>query len=721
MKTMVKWATLGCMLTLGAASGETLYWGGANGTWGVGQGGWTNRLGEACTFTEGDHVNFLSSENPVEVTLVGSFSTGDILVDSSTDVTFKATNRDQGNGRIDEATGFVKRGAGSLFLNGFEGSFTCPMQILEGWVEDTTVNTANSRPATSTIFGDLTVERTITIGCGDPTIVAGVRRMNGKKYLMGGHATDPMPVKFVLDGGRIYNRGSYSESHFRFGELVLKNGGNIQKDMQFGYYYFNDSIRVERGTQFVQSYLQGYMNHSQSAFVFGAAGKKPIEIYVEDVTNPDPEAMPDDLVDLFFDGLVKNLSGTKDGEPWETDSSWVKTGPGRMKATAGNSTFTGDVVIREGVVDVGNVSAFGNTQSPNKTIWVQEQGTVNISGQTFVSWNAAKPQMTFVISNGTVNVASSGFFSPGNLHIYGTGKINYSNGYHSYVGVIGFGGYNRFETDEPYVFRGNIGNNHCSFDYRNEMQTLTGGTVEAPYEYVAGYTEFDVKPAKTHPEGFVDLRMDLQLKNACVGGNNNDYKYRCGLLKTGTGIMELTASSGGSSPRQPLLPTLVREGGLILTDKAKGDGNYAGTSYTNAVVSSGAVIGGNGRVGGFINGTNYNPADLILEEGGGFLVDATNTTARLRVSRNVILPTKGLVRVYNVEEMDVQKIAFENLPLPQVAGEILGWEQVEPDQWRVEIAGIDPKETRNLKVTFDPEAATYSIGYRITGTSIVIR
>lgn len=155
---------------------------------------------------------------------------------------------------------------------------------------------------------------------------------------------------------------------------------------------------------------------------------------------------------------------------------------------------------------------------------------------------------------------------------------------------------------------------------------------------------------------------------------------------------------------------VVAEGGLWLTETRTGSTVQNNVS-TPVTVYDGAVIGGSGKMG----------SDLTIEAGGGFLVDATNTTARLTVEGAVTLPTEGLIRLYNVEAVDETEIDYEGLPLPVAVNGTVNLDEVNASAWKVEIDGWGAQESRHVSVQFDALNGTFDVKYQRRGTRILIQ
>ncbi len=696
-----------------ATAPQNLYWDGTMTTWSVGGGGWTNALGEAKTFNAGDNVFILLTK---DITVNGAFEVGDIAVSNTVDKTIKGS----------EWTGiksFKKYGSAKLYLSGDDNSFINDVWICGGTLIDSSNKSVGNMSLQKTsVFGDLTVPHNVYVGKG-ATLEFG--SANSGVYNLAAAWQTP-ELKIIADGGKVtsyyFGQGKMITT---LGPMVFRNGGKYEGGA--GKVFFNGDIRVERGQDPIPS---GITNGNEIKFnnvVLGAGGKKAITIYVDEVTAPvnddgtiesDNEGVVSETnADFYMNSALHDSTESK----YPANSSFIKDGPGTMwfyaRINSVNpfySTFTGDIEVRggkltlngsgyqTGVIGEGYKSPIGNVMT-NKTIFVHNGAVLcygddsSGSNPAFIKNNALSPLMTTIVSNGTLKVEE--FNQLGNLKLYGTGKIEADKGFN-------FGGFASFAMDKSYAIASNLAEN----DSRVRLDSRTDCVAE---EYVAsvttdengvetttyktnyyGYTEFCVKKAKEKGDQFADVA--LASRYTANHGNGR----KCGIKKTGDGILELRTKAEYS------YLTTVAEGGLWITGSDKG---FNGNS--NVVV----------RAGGFVGGTATISKDLIIEEGGGFLIDATNQTAKLTVSGATTIPEKGILAIYNyTDRIEAASKTLNAIPLPlkNYTGDL---SHINPGEWTVRLDGYPEKEWKNLKVTFDAAANTFGVKYSPSGFMLIVR
>lgn len=685
-----KWSWVLCLGAVTSVFAGDLFWEGTNGTWSVGGGGWKLADGTPTVFQEGDNVTFGEAEEAVEVTVEGNFEVGNLLIEASNDYTFKPVKRTaklaELNGCITEAVSFVKRGSGILYFSNFGGTWTCDMHIAEGQLfckngsGGGTVFIALAPQ--NTFFGDLSVERQVIIGSGDPENVASLRSEDNL-HNPTGNANTELVATFVFDAGNVVG----SRSVIFYPKLILKNGAVIQASPTMwgnAVNYWTGDVWVARreddqpAAGVSLTYI-GYGSHLPER------PDDPIVFRVDDVTAPSSNEV-DNVID-FTVGWAFNENGTTN-----IAEGFIKSGNGIMKLSYGSSKFRGDVVIDGGVLQV-NANALGIISSIPRTISVNSGATLEYLARNALvgEGDTKEPLLTTILSNATLKVGLHNCL--GKIKVLGNSVINPGTGYPG-RGLFRFGSESYFETDD--TLKISSGDN-IRIGYEKDTIRIPVGDPEAGVENCYGKVELCVQPAKVHTTHFADLVLDLPVWDVYANGGDswNQKSTRfSGILKTGPGVLALTKTN-----RYKYI-TDVAEGGLWLS----------GSVVSNVVV----------RPGAFVNGTGTVNANLEIEEGGGFWVDATNTTAQLTVNSQLVLPTAGLVKLYHVEETDVTQVKYTNLPLP-TAAEVIGLDTLQPDEWKVEIDGFTPSETRHLCVTFDVDQGTYSIGHRVPGTRLIIR
>ncbi len=693
MKRVLMPLTCVCALI---ASAEDLYYNG-NGwdsSWNYSNKIWTNLTSTASVaFKSGDNVNFI---NPKIGTGTSShicpgttLNVGRMYFDVAGGKTHVLDSKK--GGIITNMTSLVKDGDGTLKISGSSHfSSTNDFIINAGIFELASVYDANAYPAKSGL-GRLDVPRTIYLQDSGKdaktTLVMGT-----------GHVFAPPTNKpaILIDATRAEIKLSGSNGVWpNFGDINLRDGSKMITRATSGSFgsYFNGTIRALRSETENRTMLS--IVNETTAYggpnFFGTAGE-PVVFYVEEVTSDDP-SVDDDMTDFKFACPIADCTNAD----FPTKASWIKTGPGTMSLASDNhggqyysgngQYYSGNIEIREGVVKVWNAgSSMLGTGYADRTITLHT-GTRMVLQETRVfnsnTTKALTPISTFVVSNAVLTQLDGDFQNYGNIKVFGDSKIEYGTGEYGYSnGLMGFGDLACFQLKNPMVFTNVSKDTGCQLSYTTANKT--DGT--------AGYTDFRVMKCENgNTNGIADVTFKIMFKNCNYSGS------QCGLKKSGTGVLRLAASSASTYTAE----TFVNEGGLLA------DTTLPATPVT---VAAGGFIGGSGRLQG----------DLTVEEGGGFLIDATNRTAKLTVSGATTIPAKGLLAIYNytnrIEEIS-KKLEPVSLPLKTLPD----LSHINPGEWTVHLDGYPEKEWNNLKVTFDAETKTFGVKYASSGFVIIVR
>lgn len=746
-------AVVACYSTEGFAEGQTLWW---NRTGNVGL-----KTADACrdaegnpaTFTDGDNITFESHPMAVtyNVTLPANAVIGDLI--------FNVTNWVKGTktyepyfmktGPIASATKIEKRGLGGITFDKGAHTFDCDITVLAGTLTftppDFTVSETYDFPTARSVIGSLDGPRTIYVGNGVLEDNARlVYRAATRKYLFCWEHQVPSNLTYVLNAGTL-DLGA-APARVSVGRVVMKNGATLvptQSTSSYSRTMFNDDITVERGEVLTKSQLKSSGHYAQ--IYFSSAGKR-IVVDVDEVTSSqfeDGKWVDDGEVDLLMDltlcdsdGARWNASGsyvdTVTNTAWSTRSSWIKRGPGTLQLDGANasrrSTYTGDVDIEEGTISVdmgpdggtgsGTSSCIGNYFGDRRiTVHTGAKLLANVFMLPNVDnkYNLANELMTVVVSNGTFRVEPIGGGS--NIHLYGDADFEYAAGpdYLSARYLFWLGGDNRFALNRPYTFKktkkANFGYNFISLDVRKEHTeeaVETEGVVTAINH--TGYSGFDVvRSALDREDAAADVIFNVPLSSRSdITVDSVVHHFDCGVYKSGDGILQLKGDNTYTHD------TIIEDGGLLID----------GSVRTDVTVKEGGVVGGSGEVGGsFKVGNVFTqfPADLTIEEGGGFLVNATNVTEQVVVNGVVTLPQRGHLLICNYNG-DPEQLSISGIGYPSVTatGSIEGAENVEPSTWTAAVDGWTAKENLHLVVSEGPDGLL-KVDYKPIGFYMFVR
>lgn len=727
MNNLIKFMAVGSLAVMGisGAYAKTVYWGGAtSGIWAVGNGGaatggWLDAPdGSPTTFEEGDSVVFGDAPNTVTITAEGQFSVGDLTFSASNKYMIKARSRTAANlsGLITSLNSFQKTGSGELQFEDFTGNFECDIELLAGNFNAAfTRNTLGVNPATqpqNTLIGNVGVARTIRIGSGDAANRARIQLKGAPYNAIAGFPTglaNTIPAAtFLFDGGILDG----ATENIAFGDIILRNKSELLLSSGPKRFY-NGDIRVARredNEPSAASTIQENSNYHKT--YLGAAGDGVITFDVEEVTataNGDGTVESDGVTDFYIKSTIANSTEAT----CPNKSGFIKTGAGTLEFAPqsyhlGLSGYTGDITIQEGTVVCASANGGGrNGESvlgrydTVRTIKVCPGASLVLNNASiFGAISADSPIVDLVVTNGTLKFRGAMSFS--NLTLQDQAQLVFLGYDVNMTSVLKFGERTVFQLERPFTFD-LAWMNEGSGENRTTLQNTGLHLDKRKYQdtdALTGFSELCVEKAKIHEDDFADLTLGLTIRDSS--------NYRCGLEKTGPGVLRIdeVRTSTGLYQHDYRGDTVAAEGGIVLNALIKG----------SLVAKRGGVIGGIGRAQG----------DFTVEEGGGFLVDTTDETTlaqQLTVDGTLTLPQAGLVKLYNVDTTDVSQIAFENLPLPNCAT-IDGLDDLDPEAWKVEVDGVSPRETRNLKVTFnglDTATPTYSIAMKIAGTYLFVK
>ncbi len=520
--------------------------------------------------------------------------------------------------------------------------------------------------------------------------------------------TNTPRIKVFLDGTKL----NFGRDGTRvFGELVMTNGVSmyLEGGMKI---YFNGDISVKGEGKSAISWWgkpSGWLN---------AGSGEPVVIDVDDVAEGDDFTFNIPLYDYVLEDHV-----------W-TRSPWIKKGSGTMviPSNAGGS-YTGDIKIFGGTVRIdscmasGQTGAFGNPNADKTNIVCD--ATLELNGHCLLANPWSFPaRMVTIVSNATLDCSREQIHSLGNMRFYNATILTATKG--TYAGIDGktvegclfAGGLLEFDGDNgsPYMITNYISNGQRSYlrlgclDRHHEeyVTNYTDGVMTSVTTNHFGNTEFRV--AEITKDGRPDVVFSTEFYNWYSTGR---FTYSCGLRKTGSGILSLTKGNNWSNESSPQYHsytggTTVDEGGFLLPTQGGGVQN-------GVVVNAGGAIGGNGRIGG----------GLVINAGGGFLVDAKSVVNKLYVPEGVTLPGTdegGTLLVYNyagnLDEFELTGIdPFPSSVTAEQKAAIA--EAVAAGRWSARVHGYTAKKCTAIEVTMTN--GKFNLKYKQSGFVIIVR
>lgn len=608
------------------------------------------RGSKACVITLGKH-------RPTDVWV------DDITGDAAADVTFAmpVDNVADGAGQSGGfATRFNKLGPGTLSLTSNQNDFTGAVAVVEGTLE-AAANYA-SLTAVSSVLGNPRVPHTISVGTNATLVFA-------KTDILGQTWSHPL-IEIVVSGGTLVQSNGLSNS---LGPLTLDNAALVYsgRNGNWGTFVFDGDVTF-RGTN---AYNLAVVNDSRIR-----CGYNRMTFFnVEDIPGAD--------VDVTVGMLIENCQAwgsTAAARP----SRLGKRGAGTLRLANHSNTFTGDVEVAEGVLQIplgGNtenkvISCLGNPQVATRTVTVHSGGELFFMASDTLGQLASTVQMALVVSNGTLRLADEkcNGFGPLTLHnaevVYGRGSASTR-----VWGTFCFGGKTVFSGTNAYTFPAHDANNRASLGYGLDFREEPIANNLTNWH---GKTEFAVQDITGGAGADVTFGMPLQDIPDWVNTTKfKNIRFICGLLKSGAGTLRL-ASAGNTYSG----PTVVSEGVLRV------DGALTASAVT---VKDGGWLGGTGTV-----------AAVTLEDGAGFEALAGQAQP---LNVGALAAAGGVtVRVRNPEGVAAETL---NAAVAKVAG------GVDVSGWTVVMDGVAP--TPNLRVKTEADGVVYA-RWSPRGTAVLI-
>ncbi|MBQ3351032.1 MAG: autotransporter-associated beta strand repeat-containing protein [Thermoguttaceae bacterium] len=441
-----------------------------------------------------------------------------------------------------EAGSFTKTGKGTMILSNQNNDFTGNIVVNEGTLKATTSWTGAN--GTTTVFGKK-VNKTVTINQGAEVIFASQDVVSNADAIY--------PIKFIVNGGTITNEGSVfnnlSNTEFRNGaKLVAANGNGTWKA-----FMVNGTTKIA---------FAGDGNTAESPVVFEVASTatgtaKTNATICPQTTFDVADITKSDASDFIVTAVLANASNRA--------GYFTKTGAGTMELSNNANSFTGNIVVEEGVLKatkgwtgVGNnknTTVFGYYQS--KTVTVHEGAEVILAAQDVVSNSSTSSPIQFIVNGGKVRNEGKFYNNLNNTVFKNGGELYASNGHNDWkayklstkVSVL---------RDTPSAQPAKI-----SSDLSKANATISFGNTTSLYIE-------DVTSASTDIDTLSDLIISAVITNPHTESNGTFYK-------DGTGILEFTASNSYNGT------TSIREGVLRLS----GAGSM-GTSAVNLVTNGSA-------------------------------------------------------------------------------------------------------------------------------------
>ena len=380
-------------------------------------------------------------------------------------------------------------------------------------------------------------------------------------------------------------------------------------------------------------------------------GRNPLHLWANPLTGFDvPDITGDADADMLIEyPLYNGLASYENSKPVSIGPCGLeKLGAGTLCLSNRLSTFSGDIVVREGTLmagaDVGENGVGGTTQSylgavnaqrtitvyTNATLYLPNRNTFRSVSETNLNINGTIHLLggTLKLKEGQVNILPHMLFEDG--------AIEYA-GHFAGFGTFMFAGRAAFRGTRPYVFPRN----------GDSAMSLNGGML----------TTFDV--ADVTGDAAADVTIDIPIIH------HQNVTTDQGFVKTGAGTLCLTFTNGWSSAtKSPFKGDVVVSNGTLRVD--------------NNIAASHAVVV---EAGGFLSGTGT-VNNVSIATGGGFGATA-GQKGMLTVAGDATIPASGVVEIANPGGVPPERIFFK---FATVSGTLTA--PADLSGWTVKIDGV---------------------------------
>ncbi|MBQ2620741.1 MAG: autotransporter-associated beta strand repeat-containing protein [Thermoguttaceae bacterium] len=311
------------------------------------------------------------------------------------------------------AGSFTKTGKGTMILsnrnNDFTGNIVVDEGILKvqgGWLNGTSGTTVLGKNQARTI----TINKDGTLNFASQDVVT--------------NADNTTSIKFIVNGGTITNEGAFfnnlSNAEFsNGGKIVATNGNGDWKA-----FMVNGTTKIA---------FAGDGNTAESPVVFEVASTatgtaKTNATICPQTTFDVADITKSDASDLIITAVLANASNRA--------GYFTKSGAGTMELTNNANSFTGNIVVNEGVLKASakwtgvgtnkNTTVFGYYQS--KTVTVNEGAEVILAAQDVVSDSSHSTPIQFILDGGKISNEGAVYNNLNNTVFKNGAELYASNG-----------------------------------------------------------------------------------------------------------------------------------------------------------------------------------------------------------------------------------------------------------------------------------------------------
>ena len=468
---------------------------------------------------------------------------------------------------------FYKTGDGTLTLNKNGSTFTGDVH-LDGGIISVTVAWTGTKSA----LGAVQAGRTIYVNNGTELILANQNILN--------NAHNNVPVALVVDGGKISNSGA----NYNFLQYVtLKNGANLHAadgNTTWEAYKLQNLNVVSNsdGSAATAPTITG-ANNNHAVISFGAksdaVATSPSTIYVENITNNANS-------DLIISAKIVNATTVNTGV--KTAGEIFKTGAGTLELKNVNSSYSGNLTIKEGTVKVTagsnadnrTASALGASNVAGRTVTINKGAVLELAAQDVMCDTHSDTKLLFVVDGGKITNSGANFNFLQNVTLKDGANIYAANGNTSWDAykIQNLRVERSGDAAAAAVSLTAASGDHNVYTFGAISSTITTTPVSI-------YVE-DITSANGASDTATDLLISAKIVNANTDGKT---KKAAPMVKSGAGTLELKNAGNTYSGNLTIDEGTVKvTGGSASngrTASALGAGNVAGRLVT---VNEGAVL-----------------------------------------------------------------------------------------------------------------------------------
>lgn len=592
--------------------------------WDLTEKNWVNSLGEEVAFTNNAHAVFDDTAESFTVRFTNNAVKASTVI-FDTDSTYTLTNSATMQ-YLMSATAIRKRGEGQLVM--FPGKSILLHTVAEGFFVDEGTAVFGGQKS----FEYLKKNPEMVFSAGEnATLHLAMRNIFDNNLF------NSIPTPIVISNGTF--KASDVNGHIAIGPLTLDNAsfdysGLRGYDPTLGAMTFSGKITF-KGNEPYQILQEGFLQDKYPKYKkFNLWSDPKTEFCVEDITGDSAE---DVIFGAHLSDHCKQTAYTDKEDPSKNrelvmaPGGLIKTGAGTLALTNGNNSFSGDIEVREGVLQAGpNLATKIHAADLVKTAYDHWLGCLTNENRKITVYSGASlyfPNRNLFGAQGAITnlcagvnvelVFDGGVFTNFNDQGFLLPNVTFSNGGHIAPGY-GPGNYGRFMVKERFSVKGNVPfvwNLSAAALLPNATDRISrealslNGYPENVFdiEDVTGDVEIDATFGVPFIIGYGYFRADTDAGNHFL----DDWKF--GFRKTGAGTMRITApkinTSSDKNPNSLLAcrsfngDAKVEEGEL----RVDGDLSLSGT----VCVSAGACLSGTGLVnnvsiasGGFLRVPN---------------------------------------------------------------------------------------------------------------------